>query len=404
MSDETAPAAVIGAGPAGLAAAEVLARAGVPTTIFEARPSAARKFLMAGKSGLNLTKDEPPDVFTRAIDRAPLAPMLAAFGPDEIRAWAGDLGEPLFTGTSGRVFPRAMKGSPLLRKWMARLAAGGVDLRTRWSWQGWQGSALAFQTPDGSARVRAGVTILALGGASWPRLGSDAAWVPWLVQRGVPITPFEPANMGFDVGWSDHFVDRFAGAPVKPVALSVGDQRVQGEFVITRTGIEGSLVYAVSKRLREALKAGQGGLRADLLPGLELDTVIGRLARPRGKASLSNHLRKTLGLSGVRAGMLRDCAHSLPAEPESLARLIKALPVPVTRPRPLAEAISSAGGIAWEGVDGDLGLKAIPNVYVAGEMLDWEAPTGGYLLTASISTGRWAGAAAARSLGRREFV
>ncbi|MEM7212134.1 MAG: TIGR03862 family flavoprotein [Pseudomonadota bacterium] len=401
--------AVIGAGPAGLAAAEVASETEARVVVFEAKPSPARKFLMAGKSGLNLTKDEDVDAVLLAVQCPRLEPMLRAFGPEAVRDWAEELGEPLFTGSSGRVFPKAMKGSPLLRKWLERLSARGVTLRTRWRWSGWSDDLLSFETTEGIHRVQPRTTVLALGGASWTRLGSDAAWVPWLAERGVGLEPFRPANMGFDVDWSEHFRTRFAGTPVKPVALAVGARNVRGEFVISATGIEGSAVYAVSSSLRDALvlgdTAGASGsklasedaaLILDLIPGKTASELAAKLSKPRGKASLSNHLRKTIGLSGVRAGLLRELAHPLPDEPEAFANQIKALSVPVLRPRPIDEAISVAGGIAWCSLDDDLMLQEVPGVFAAGEMLDWEAPTGGYLLTACIATGRWAGFAAGR--------
>lgn len=388
--------AVIGAGPAGLAAADVAAKAGAKVVVFEAKPSPARKFLMAGKSGLNLTKDTDLQGAMDAIDCARLEPMLRTFGPEEVQDWAETLGEPLFTGSSGRVFPKAMKGSPLLRKWLRRLADSGVELRTRWRWTGWDGDALRFETPGGVRTIAANATILALGGASWSRLGSDGAWTPWLSERGVEVAPFRPANMGFDVAWSEHFISRFSGMPVKPVALAVGEHRVQGEFVVTRHGIEGSAVYAISAALRDALALGHDELTLDLMPGRQTTDIAEKLSRPRGKASFSNHLRKALGLTGVRAGLLRELGGALPQEPDALAALIKSLPLPVLRPRPIDEAISVAGGVSWGSVDDNLMLRALPGTYVAGEMLDWEAPTGGYLLTACLATGRWAGAAAIR--------
>ncbi|MDT8343521.1 MAG: TIGR03862 family flavoprotein [Thermohalobaculum sp.] len=390
---------VIGAGPAGLAAAEAMIAAGVVPVVIEANPTVARKFLMAGKSGLNLTRDEPGPAFLAAFGAAAghLRPMLSAFGPRAAMAWAEGLGEALFTGSSGRVFPIAMKGSPLLRRWLGRLA--GAEIRTRWRWQGWAGEALCFATPEGPRRIRAGAVVLALGGASWPRLGSDAAWVPWLAAHGVRVAAFRPANMGFDVAWPDHFADRFAGVPVKNIALSVGAIRARGEFVVTRHGIEGGLVYAVAAALRDALAAGGGGLTLDLAPDLTVEALARRLARPRGRASLASHLRKTVGVAGVRAGLLRALAPGALADPAAIAAALKALPVPVLRPRPIAEAISSAGGVAWDEVDADLMLTRLPGVFVAGEMLDWEAPTGGYLLTACLATGFHAGRAAAARAG-----
>lgn len=394
----TTDIAIIGAGPAGLAAAEMLVEAGHRPVIFEAKPSVARKFLMAGKSGLNLTKDEPDAAFRAAIGCAPLDPILADFGPREIMRWAEDLGEPLFAGSSARVFPKSMKGSPLLRRWLGRLER--MEIRTRWSWRGWQDRALRFETPEGPATVAPRATILALGGASWPRLGSDGAWVPWLSAEGIRTAPFQPANMGFDVAWSDHFRDRFAGEPVKPVTLRVGTHQVRGEFVISATGIEGSAVYAVSAPLRDALVRGPASLTLDLAPDRSAGALTARLSRPRGRNSMANHLRKSIGLSGVRAGLLRELSPDWPETPEGLAARIKALPMPVLRPRPLAEAISSAGGIAWESLTPDLMLSTLPGTFAAGEMLDWEAPTGGYLLTTCIATGRHAGRAAAEWLAR----
>lgn len=390
-------ALVIGAGPAGLAAAEMMAGAGTVPVILEAKPSVARKFLMAGKSGLNLTKNEPEEDFRAAINAPWLEAALADFGPAAAMAWAEDLGEPLFTGSSGRVFPKAMKASPLLRKWLARLASMGVTLRTGWRWTGLQDGLFHFETPEGPRRVRADAVVLALGGASWPRLGSDGGWATILADT-VPLAPFRPANMGFDCEWSDVFRERFAGAPVKPVRLRFQDHELQGEFVISRNGVEGSAIYQLSAPLRDALEHGPASLLLDLVPGRSEEAVAKRLSKPQGRNSRSNHLRKTIGLEGVRAGLLRELAPDAPSEPEALASLIKALPLPLLRPRPLAEAISSAGGIRFEGLDDDLMIRALPGVFAAGEMLDWEAPTGGYLITASMATGRRAGAAAARWL------
>ncbi len=395
--EEAADIAVIGAGPAGLAAAEAALSAGRRVTVLEAKPSPARKFLMAGKSGLNLTKAEPPARFLAAFGdaRDRLAPMLAEFGPEAAMAWAEGLGEALLIGSSGRVFPVAMKASPLLRRWLARL--GAADLRPRWRWTGWAEGALAFETPEGPRRLRPAATVLAMGGASWPRLGSDGAWMGPLAEAGAPTAPFRPANMGFDIAWSEHFRTRFAGAPLKTVRLSAGGVSAPGEAVITAAGIEGGAVYAVAAALREAMARGAPALlEIDLAPGRSEAALAAALARPRGRDSLANHLRKRAGIRGVKAGLLREGAAAALDDPEAAAAAIKRLALPVLRPRPLEEAISTAGGLAWEGLDADLMLRARPGVFAAGEMIDWEAPTGGYLLTACLATGFHAGAAAAR--------
>ncbi|WP_118135226.1 TIGR03862 family flavoprotein [Oceanicella sp. SM1341] len=389
-------ALVAGAGPAGLMAAERLAAAGLRVLVAEANPSPARKLLMAGKSGLNLTREEDAGSFAaRCGAGAPgaeaLGRALAAFGPAEVRAWAEGLGQEMFTGSSRRVYPVAMKASPLLRAWLARLAASGVELRSRMRWCGLEDGAHVFA--DGT-RIRPRVSVLAFGGASWPRLGSDAGWVPALQEAGVPVRAFRPANMGFDVAWSPH-MERHFGAPVKPVALSFGETRIRGEFVVSRTGIEGSAVYALSAALRDACGPDGVTLTLDLAPDRETEALAAALARPRGKASLSNHLRKATGLSPVALALLRE-AGPLPEAPRALAARIRALPLRLERPRPIAEAISSAGGVRWEALDETLMLRAHPGVFCAGEMLDWEAPTGGYLLTACLATGGLAGEEAAR--------
>lgn len=381
-------AVVIGAGPAGLMAAEALATAGRRVLVCEGRPSPARKFLMAGKSGLNLTKDRSSAAFAAHFDAGWLAPMLAEFGPAEVMDWARGLGQEVFTGSSGRVFPVAMKASPLLRAWLGRLGAAGVELRTRWMWEGFEGAALAFDTPAGRQVLRPEVTVLALGGASWPRLGSDAAWVPWLEASGVTVAPFRPANMGFSVAWSDHMARHF-GTPVKGAALVVAGQRERGEFVVSARGIEGGGVYAVSRAVREG-----AALTLDLAPDRTLAEVAGRLAKGPGKDTVQNWLRKALKLDPVKAALLQEWGRPLP-KGDALARLVKTLPIRHSGPRPISEAISSAGGITRDSLTDDLELSGMPGVYAAGEMLDWEAPTGGYLLTACLATGLRAGRAAA---------
>jgi uncharacterized flavoprotein (TIGR03862 family) len=383
---------VIGGGPAGLAAAEVISASGVPVVIAEAKPSLGRKFLMAGKSGLNLTKDEP-DILPAYPEAHHLAPMLRAFGQLAVQDWARGLGQDVFTGSSKRVFPVAMKGAPLLRAWIRRLDAQGVRARTRWRWTGWRGSALTFDTPSGRQEIHPSAVVLALGGASWARLGADGQWREPFVAGGAEVAPFQPANMGFNVAWSDH-VARFAGQPVKSVGVRVGDISVNGEFVISRHGVEGSAIYAVSR----ALRMGHT-LTLDLLPALSVEEIAHRLSRPRGKTSLSNHLRKALRLEGIKAALLRE-GGPLPAEATALARRIKSSKLPVTGPRPMDEAISVAGGLKWEGLTPDLMLRYRPGSFACGEMLDWEAPTGGYLLTGCFATGRWAGQGVLRWLGR----
>ncbi|KAJ57458.1 NAD(FAD)-utilizing dehydrogenase [Actibacterium mucosum KCTC 23349] len=388
----TTDALIIGAGPAGLMAAEVLVAAGHATLIVEAKPSVGRKFLMAGKSGLNLTKDEPFDTFLQSFDRpAELEPMLRAFGPAQVVDWAQGLGQDVFTGSTGRVFPKAMKASPLLRAQLARLQAGGAQLRTRWRWLGGAGDVMQFETPDGVTTVAAKVTVMALGGASWERLGSNGQWAPVLAEKGIDITPFVPANMGLEVAWSDHMVRHF-GAPVKAVALQCGAAVHRGEFVVSQRGVEGGGIYALSRALR-----GGAPLFVDLLPDRSIAQIAGRLARARGKATVANHLRKALNLSPVKQALLMEFARPL-SEGEALARVIKRLPLRHNGPRPLDEAISVAGGLPWPALDNGLMLRNWSGVFAAGEMLDWEAPTGGYLLTACMATGRWAGQAAVRYL------
>ncbi len=376
---------VIGAGPAGLMAAEVAAAQGLTVTVADAMPSVGRKFLMAGKSGLNLTKNEPLDAYLAAFGPLPdgLRTTLSVFGPQELMQWAQGLGQPLFTGSTGRVFPQAMKASPLLRAWLARLGAAGVTLRTRWRWAGWQGEALVFDTPQGRQLITPKATVLALGGASWARLGSDGVWAQYLPDV---VAPFAPANMGFVVDWSAHMA-KHLGAPVKAVAMSAGAVTTRGECIISARGIEGGGIYALSRAMRNGAP-----LVMDLLPDWTLAQIRAALVRPRGKASLTNHLRKVLRLDPVRLALLAE--FGLPF-PDDLAPLIKALPVHHQGPRPLDEAISTAGGVRLDALTDDLMLRARAGVFCAGEMLDWEAPTGGYLISGCMATGLRAGHAAA---------
>jgi uncharacterized flavoprotein (TIGR03862 family) len=399
-------AAVVGGGPAGLMAAEMLAAAGHRVELFDAMPSVGRKFLLAGKGGLNLTHSEvfEPFVARYAERAAALQQLLQNFGADQLRDWAAGLGISTFVGSSGRVFPSEMKAAPLLRAWLHRLRAQGVRFHMRHRWLGFDGDGLRFANPTGELLVQPAATVLALGGASWPRLGSDGAWVPTLLAQGVEVAPLQPSNCGFDVGWSEHFAQRFAGQPLKGVAITVGAWRQAGEFVITAGGVEGSLVYAASARLRDALSRGEDAVfHLDLLPARSLEWVARELAHPRGPRSLATHLKTRLKLEGVKAGLLWELVpKDAQADPARFAALIKALPVRVKAPRPIAEAISSAGGVRFEALNAQLMLQARPGVFVAGEMLDWEAPTGGYLLTACYATGRAAGLGAAAWLaGRR---
>jgi uncharacterized flavoprotein (TIGR03862 family) len=399
--------AVIGAGPAGLMAAEVAAQGGARVTIYDAMPSAGRKLLMAGRGGLNLTHSEAlPEFLQRYGAAMPhLESAIAAFPPDALRAWSDALGQPTFVGSSGRVFPQAFKASPLLRAWLRRLDALGVRLVLRHRWSGWNDDGhLLFQTPDGQHAVDARATVLALGGASWPRLGSDGAWAEMLAAKNVTISPLRPANCGFTVAWSEIFRNRFEGQPLKSVALSFGPHMVRGEAMITRTGIEGGAVYALSTDLREAIIAtGEATLHVALRPDLTSVELTARLAAPRGKQSFSNYLRKAAHLSPAGIGLLQEAAIasgvSLSAiSPATLADLINAVPVRLNGTAPIARAISTAGGIAFDELDADFMIRRLPGVFAAGEMLDWEAPTGGYLLQASFATGATAGRGALKWL------
>ena len=416
--------AIVGGGPAGLMAAQRLAQAGVSVHLFDAMPSVGRKFLLAGKGGLNLTHSEPAEAFAGRFGarRAQIEPMLADFGAEQVKTWAAGLGVETFVGTSGRVFPVGMKAAPLLRAWLVQLRGLGVQFHTRHRWLGWDAEgALRFATPAGEQLVRARALVLALGGASWPQLGSDGAWAALLQERGVHIAPLQAANCGFDVlnvasgtaetrrdflrelvgletaplrGWTPHFQQRFAGQPLKSVGLSFTDSQGnefarRGEFVVTEAGIEGSLVYAASQWLRDEISAqGHATLHLDLLPEHDAERVEAEVRHPRGSRSLSSHLKSRLGIDGVKMGLLfevlgRDGVN----DPQALAAAIKALPLTLVAPRPVAEAISTAGGVRFEALDDKGMLQAIPGVFCAGEMLDWEAPTGGYLLTASLASG-----------------
>jgi uncharacterized flavoprotein (TIGR03862 family) len=383
---------IVGGGPAGLMAAEVLSARGHAVTVLEAMPTVGRKFLLAGKSGLNITHSEPYERFVTRFGAAngALRASLDAFTPDDLRAWALALGTQTFTGTSGRVFPTVMKASPLLRAWRARLEAQGVDIRVRHRWRGFGQAGLLVETPQGEITMPFDAVLLALGGASWPRLGSDAAWVGRLAEKGVGLAPLRPANCGFDVDWSAFFLEKFAGVPVKGVSARSDAGAIPGEFVISKTGIEGSLIYAHAAALRDGLeRAGAAALMLDLAPGRSVERLAADLARQGGKASFSSRLRKGAGIDGVKAALLWECVADVSLlTPAALACAIKALPLRLLRPRPIAEAISSAGGVRFDAIDEAYMLKALPGVFVAGEMIDWEAPTGGYLLTACFATGR----------------
>lgn len=393
--------AIIGGGPAGLMAAEALVRKGHAVTVYEAKPSVARKFLRAGIGGLNITHNEDYARFcSRYGQRQPLLqPVLDRFPPSAVRSWVESLGVSTFEGSSGKVFPEGMKAAPLLRAWVQRLRTLGVVFQLRHRWLGWdEQGLLKFDTPAGATRTSARATVLALGGGSWPQLGSDGGWLPWLQEKGIAVAPLCSANCGFDVAWSEHLQAQHAGAQLKSVALRFTDpqgytEERRGELVISRYGVEGSLIYAFSQRLRDAVAAnGSATFTLDLLPARSQEQVLAEVLHPRGARSLSSHLKSRLGLSGAKATLLWEVlGKNAGTDPMRLALGIKALPVTVLSARPLAEAISTAGGVCFEDVDSRLMLKALPGVFVAGEMLDWEAPTGGYLLTACLAQGLWAG-------------
>ena len=400
--------AIIGGGPAGLMAAEVLSQAGVAVDLYDAMPSVGRKFLLAGVGGMNITHAEDYAAFVGRYrlraDR--LRPMLDAFPPQRLREWIHVLGIDTFVGSSGRVFPTDMKAAPLLRAWLKRLRDGGVQIHTRQRWLGWNADGQLLMTgAEGETLLNPNATLLALGGGSWARLGSDGAWVPLLERRGIFIAPLQPANCGFEVtGWSTHLVEKFAGAPLKTVSLALsGTTARKGEFVLTATGIEGSLVYALSADIREAINAaGSATVLLDLLPDRSHEQIAAALARPRGSQSMAKHLHRQLKLDGAKAALLRELSTAETfQDPHALAAAIKALPIRLVSPRPLDEAISSAGGVPFEALDKNLMLRQLPGVFCAGEMLDWEAPTGGYLLTACFATGRAAAEGMLRWLKQR---
>lgn len=418
--------AVIGGGPAGLMAAEVLSQRGVRVDVYDAMPSVGRKFLMAGKGGLNITHSEPLQSFLDRYGkrREQITPLLESFSPESLRAWVHGLGIATFVGSSGRVFPKDMKAAPLLRAWLHRLRQNGVVFHMRHRWVGWNAAGeLCFETPEGvyavqvtghhplpsplpqvgeganaSATNHVDAVVLALGGGSWPQLGSNAGWLPLLEQRGVEVAPLRPANCGFDANWSEHFSTRFAGRPLKGVVISFTDSngvthRKQGDVMVTATGIEGGLIYALAAPLRDTIAAqGSVTIYIDLTPGKALERVAGEISHPRGSRSMAGHLQSSVGLKGVQTGLLRECvAAEIFADTQKLAHAIKNIPLKLVATRSLAEAISSAGGVTFEALDSHLMLRELPGVFCAGEMLDWEAPTGGYLLTACFASGRVAG-------------
>ncbi len=384
----TKKALVIGGGPAGLMAAEQLVTAGLSVTIAEAKPTLGRKFLMAGKSGLNLTMDEAVSAFLPNYYDAQtyLDPLIASFGPQEVKEWTEKLGQQIFIGTSGRVFPKVMKASPLLREWIARLRGSDVSLRTNWKLTGFIDNNAQFQTPDGAKNIIADVVVLAMGGASWARLGSDGAWA----EQFGPITPFQPANCAFAMDWTDHMT-KFFGTPIKNITLRAGDMTSRGEIIVSRNGIEGGGIYSVSRALRTGVP-----LKIDLKPDWTVDRVESALSKSRGKESQTNHLRKALKLDPIKIALMREITPQLPQNAQELAKIVKCLSITTLEPRPMDEAISTAGGIPWNRLDAGLMLLDRPGIFCAGEMIDWEAPTGGYLITACLATGRWAGLHAAQ--------
>ncbi len=393
--------AVIGGGPAGLMAAEVLSQGGVRVDVYDAMPTVGRKFLMAGKGGMNITHAEPAEKFLSRYGsrRAQLEPLLEQFGANELRAWVQGLGIATFVGSSGRVFPADMKAAPLLRAWLHRLREAGVKFHMRHRWCGWnEQGALRFSTAEGERAVQADAVVLALGGGSWARLGSDGTWVALLAQRGVDVAPLRPANCGFDVAWSEHFTSRFAGHPLKAVTVSFTDARGnvhsrQGDVMVTGSGIEGGVIYALSALLRDEIAArGSATIQLDLSPNKDMLRLIAEINHPRGSRSMSSHLQSRANIKGVQTGLLHEVVAKVDfAKPECLAVAIKSLPLRLVAARPLDEAISSAGGVIFEDLDEHLMLRTMPGVFCTGEMLDWEAPTGGYLLTACFASGRQAG-------------
>ena len=394
---------VIGGGPAGLMAAEVLSQQGLRVDVYDAMPSVGRKFLMAGKGGLNISHSEPFDQFLSryGMRQKVLKPMLEAFGSDALREWVHGLGVDTFIGSSGRIFPAEMKAAPLLRAWLRRLRQSGVNFHMKHQWLGWCDGGyqqLRFLTPEGERRFRTDAVVLALGGGSWPKLGSTGAWVPLLLQQGIPVAPLRPSNCGFEVNWSEYFRHSFAGKPLKSVVVSFTDESGvtayrKGELILTDKGLEGSVIYALSAQLRDRIAAsGEAYISIDLVPDKTLQYLIDRARLSRGKRSMANYLRTRIGIEGAKAGILREIVSKADFEdPIQLCSFIKALPVRLVASRPIDEAISSAGGIAFEALDDQLMIKAMPGVFCAGEMLDWEATTGGYLLTACFATGRQAG-------------